>query len=53
MPNSGTTYRIRTLANGKRVKQVISKTGRITKITPVKATRTSKRLNKRRKKIGR
>ena len=54
MPEQRSTkYIVRTLPSGKKVKQTISSGGRITKVTPVKTTRTAKRLNNRRRRINR
>lgn len=50
-------YRIKTLANGKRVKETISPSGRIVSVSPLtnksNRTRTKKRLEKRKRRIYR
>jgi len=53
----GTTYKVKTLPSGKRVKQTIAPNGRIVKVVPLRSkvnrTKTGKRLNKRRRRIQR
>jgi len=55
MPLSGVYYRMKTYANGTRVRLAISPSGRILEATPVKSrrTRTGRRLARRLRRLHR